>query len=465
MPAVQFAIGDYVRKLGHNAPAILNNMFVEKSPTNQVDGLVHLQRPGLVEFVTVGTGPIRCVFKQKGTFNADYLVVSGMMLYRVTEVGVVTAIGFVIGTSRVQIDATQNRAILATGSTCYSTDGTSITTVNMPDGVPVQSVAVINGYFVLTQALSQRFYWLAPGDIDPDPLNFASAENSPDNIARVEHVGDELWFFGEGRSTEVWTPTGQLDLPFQRQEGRLYDQGCANRDTVSKLDNTLFWVGTDGIVYRADTVPIRVSDNSIEELISQADKEDLRAWVFWFQGHTFYCLTIGAFGTKVFDVQTSQWLQFSSYQRVSWRAHMGAQTDPGIIVAGDDELGVLWRLDASASNDNGSPLVRELMGGVTVIGGPIICASFSILCAAGWSNVRTGISSDPIVEMRFSDDQGNTWSSWFQMELGKRGEFAKDQALTRLGMMTSPGRLFHLRMTDDAIFRFSYARYNDWSAN
>ena len=463
MSAVLLGISNYKRDIGASPRIILRNMFVEKDPTNMVDGYVRLQRPGLAPFADVGTGPVRCVFKQLGTFNGDILAVSGPSLYRVTEAAAVTSLGFITGSGRCQIAAGQGRALVASGTDCYSTDGATVTQINMPDSVPVQSVAYINGYFILTQAGSQRWYWIAPGDTDPGALSFASAENSPDNIARVERIGDELWFFGEGNSTEVWVPTGNADLPFQRVEGRLYNQGTANRDTVVRLDNTLFWVGTDKVVYRGDSVPIRISDSSVEEMLAAVDVSSLRAWAFAYQGHSFYCLTIGELGTRVFDVSNSTWPEFASYGRPAWRAHIGAQTDGSLIIAGDDEIGKLWKLDPARANDNGTPLIREISGGVAVLGKPISCSSFSVLAATGRANAN-GNGSDPVIEVRWSDDGGNIWGAWRQISLGKRGEYGREVALTRLGMVRAPGRLFHLRMSEDTIFRLSYARMNEWLA-
>jgi len=461
--AVSLGVSNFKRDAGFSAKIILRNMFVEKDPTNLVDGYVRLQRPGLAHFADVGSGPTRCVFKQLGTFGGDFLVVSGPNLYRVTEAGVVTPLGFITGAGRCQIAAGGARALIATGTDCYSTDGVTVTQIAMPDAQPVQSVAYINGYFVLTIAGGQRLYWIAPGETNPDALSFASAENSPDDIARVERIGDELWFFGQGNSTEVWVPTGNADLAFQRVEGRLYNQGAANRDTIVRLDNTLFWVGTDKVVYRGDSVPVRISDNSVEEMLSQAGVSELRAWAFAYQGHTFYCLTIGSKGTRVFDVSTGTWPEFTSYGRPAWRAHIGAQTDGSLIVAGDDEQGKLWRLEAGRSNDDGKPLIRELTGGAAVMGRPVPCASFSLLAATGRANA-SGPGSDPVVELRWSDNGGNAWSDWAQISLGKRGEYGREVAVTRLGMMRAPGRLFHLRMSEDTVFRLNYAKVNDWMA-
>lgn len=454
MSAIPLGVSSFKRRTGRIKEVLCVNMFLEKDPTNLVDQLARLQRPGLAPLVTLGDGPIRGVFQQFGSFGADIIAVSGPDVFRVAGSGA-TVLGVISGTDRVQIAASPTRALIATGTTCFSTDGGTITSVAMPDGRPVASVTYINGYFLLTQANSQRCYWIEPGQTDPDALSFFSAELYPDNLVRAEKIGDELWLFGEA-STEVHIPTGVADLPFQRVEGRLFSKGCASRDTVAALDNTLFWVGQDLIAYRADNAPLRISDNSVEERLRESALEDLRAWAFALDGHTFYCLTMSQ-GTLVFDVSTGVWSEFRSFGRTAWRAHMGAQITGSTITAGDERTGDLWTLDPDRANDNGDPMIRELTGGVAVLGQPQACNSVTIALATGWG----GLDEEPLLQLRWSDDEGNTWCDWSEIGLGLQGHYLGEVNFWRLGKISQPGRLFHLRFSDDSTFRVSYARMNE----
>lgn len=462
MVAVPLGLSSYRRRGARTPEIALVNMMVEKDPTNQVDGLVRFQRPGLAAFTSIGTGRIRGIFRRYGVLGSRYIVVSGASAYIVTEDGTATRIGEISGLDLVCIDGSEDRVIIVADGIAYSTDGSTLTTIAMPDSVGVSSVAYIGGYFVLVQITSQRFWWLAPGDLVPDALSFASAENAPDNIVRVIRLLDELWFFGQ-QTTEVFQLTGSLDAPFQPVLGRLYEKGCANKDTAFVLDNTLFWVGNDFIVYRADTTPVRISDHSMEERLRLAGADDLRAWAFALDGHTVYCVRAGDVGTFNFDVESSTWGRFKSHGQEAWRAHIGTQVSGDAIVAGDDRTGALWLLDPEQSNDDGDPLERELTGGITVIGSPQKCKSLELVTAVGWADI-TGDATNPLVQMRFSDDGGNLWSSWIEMPLGLQGKYKTEVTWRRLGIMTAPGRIFTFRMTDDAIFRVSYARINEASS-
>lgn len=460
MVAIPLGLATYRRRNMRNPEIELTNLLTENDPTNQVDGKVRFQRPALALLDTVGTnGPIRGVFRRYGVVSSQYIVVSGIQAYTVNSIGTQTLLGVVGGAGLVSIDGNDLKAIIVSDGIAYATSGTSLVQINMPDGRRVSGVVYIDGYFILVQENSQRFYWLAPGETDPDPLSFASVETAPDNIVKAVRLLDELWFFGQ-QTTEVWQIASDPNAPFQPVGGRLYEKGCANRDTVAVLDNSLFWVGNDLIAYRADTTPVRISTHSIEERLANAGLENLKAWAFSIDGHTLYSLMIGDQGTWVYDVENQNWPRFKSYGQETWRAHIGTQVDGSLVVAGDDTSNTLYFLDSTISNDNGSPLERIITGGIAVVGKPQKCRDFSAQIAMGWGPIP-GTTTVPLVQMRYSDDGGNLWSSWIEMSLGIQGDYGAELVWRQLGIMTAPGRLFTLKVTDDALVRFSYASINE----
>lgn len=454
MPQLPLGLSSKKRKTTWMPQVRVVNYLVEKDETNQYDGVSHIQRPGLSPFATLNAGPVRGLFRQAGTFDGDFLAVSDENLYRVDEAGADTLVGALPGTLRITAAATGARAIIVSDAVAYSTNGTLIAPVVMPDARPAGSVAQLNGYFIIPEYGSARFYWIEPGQVDPDGLSFATTESTPGDIAIVIRVGDELWFLKE-EGAEVWVPTGDADLPFQRVPGRNYDKGCRNGDTAVRFDNTLVWVGNDGVVYRAENSPIRISDNALEEQIRKSEPSTLRAWQFAVDGHALYCLTT-AQGTYVYDASSQQWSEFRSYTKNYWRAHVG---DEGatFTVAGDSDTGTLWRIDPEAANDDGQPLERILTGGITVMRGPGRCNTLSVY-------VTTGTAVDPNdypkLRVRWSDDL-QTYSDWEDISIGRQGQYGRPVQITRLGAMYYPGRLFEFMVTDDVVATISAASYNE----
>lgn len=432
------------------------NLLVEQSVTKQLNGVDHIQRPGLVLFSEVGDGPIRGVYRQAGTFDGDFLTVSGDEWYRVDANGDATLLGETPGSLRTTTAATATRAVMVSDGVAYSTNGTTVVEVNMPDSRPVGSVAQLNGYFLLTDATpgSARVYYMEPGEVDPDGLGFFSTESVPGNNVKIERVGDELWIF-KAEGTEVHVPTGDADLPFQRVPGRNYDRGCLNADSTSRFDNTVAWVGDDRVVYRGDSAPLRISDHSVEEQIRKADPASLRSWSFAADGHRLFVLVMNT-GTWAYDVSTQQWSEFQSYDRQTWRAHIGDEGED-FTVAGDDQEGILYRLDSDCANDNGAPMLRLITGGVAVNGEPQRCDSLEVYTVTG---TITDPNFYPKGRIRWSDDL-EVYSDFFDVELRRQGRYGKPVRLNRLGSMRYPGRLFEFSVTDDVVVTISGMLYNE----
>lgn len=139
-----------------------------------------------------------------------------------------------------------------------------------PDDVGMVSLCVLGGYVFLAAAQSQRIYFIRPGKLYIDALDFFSAEALPDNIVSLKTVGDQFWAFG-AESSQVFELTGDADLPARPIAGRAFSQGILE-GTAALLQTTLNVVGSDDIVYSVSGGPRRISTNAIEELVRQARK-------------------------------------------------------------------------------------------------------------------------------------------------------------------------------------------------
>lgn len=455
MSTIYLGKGAYSRSNGLVPEIKCINQFVETTPTAET-GVVLLPRPALDPWLEVGTGPIRALFSEAGVFEGDYVVVSDNNAYRVTSWGLVLDLGDVGGSGNVDIAGSDGYVVVANGYAGYYTTGSTLQEIVFPDDAGMSSVDYIEGYFIFARAQSQAFYWTAIGNITVDPLDFASAERSPDILVAVRVLSDEVWLFGEA-SVEVWVPTGDGTLPFERVNGRVFDRGCINRATVARLDDSLFWVGSDHVVYRAQGVPGRISTNSIEERIRDADKSNLHAWAFTWDGHLFYALTIDVQGTFVFDALTGQWCEFASYGRSAWRAAFGTSNQE-LVTVGDDETGQLWRLSSDVFLDGTDPIVIESTGMLAIAGKRYLNSNFAVDVAKG--TAAAGVEHNPI-EMRYSDDAGRTFSGWKQMSMGKMGEYSKRVIFRQLGQTRPPGRLYHVRMSSPVPYRLTKAVANE----
>lgn len=271
---VPLGITQHVRKRADEPAVPVINRFYEQNPLNSKDQVSLIERPALTTLIDVGDGnPGRRIFRQKGFAGGDIFHVAGLNLYRhnLNQFRVITTTqisGIVQGTGAPDMCATNGYLFITDGFTLQYTNGTAalagVDISLLTPGIAFASVDVFNGYVIATVATSDRFYWLQPGSLQFQPLDFATAEHFPDKILQVRVVGDEFWLLGE-KSVEVWRATGQGAAPFERVEGRAFNFGIYGGTAVRMKDTSVVLVADDGTVFDIRGTPKEISDPAIAE--------------------------------------------------------------------------------------------------------------------------------------------------------------------------------------------------------
>ena len=482
----------YVARSINAADNRMVNLFPEIVPEGGKEAAFLNRAPGLTLLATVGTGPIRGLW----TFNGVGYVVSGLSLYSINSSYTATFLGTVSGTGPVSMADNGTQLFIACNGPSYIYNSLTNVFVQItdPDFPGALTVGYLDGYFVFIQPNTQKLWVTALLEgTSVDPLDFASAEGSPDNLVSMIVDHREVWLYGTN-SVEVWYDAGNADFPLQRIQGAYNEIGCAATFSVAKLDNGLFWLGADargqGIVYRANGYTgQRISTHAIEYAIAQYSIiSDAVAYTYQQEGHAFYVLTFpSANATWVYDVSTQAWHEraaFSNGQFLRHRSNCQMAFNSEIVV-GDFANGNLYAFDLDVYADNGSPqkwlrswralpsgqnnLTRtahhslqldcESGVGINNSGGtdPTYLLTESGLYITTESgdylvSVAEGeptVGSDPQVMLRWSDDGGHTWSNEHWAVLGKIGVYQQRVFWRRLGMtLKLRDRVYELSGTD-----------------
>ncbi len=431
--------GAYQRTRGNLPELSVINMFVEQSRAEQRQVIMQ-SRKGLVEDTEVGTGPVRGVFQEDGVLGGAQFVVSGYDLYE-DEI----LVGTINGDGPVSFAAIEDQIIVNAGESIWHWDGTTLTEVTFPDSADVTAVGFSSGYFIALRANTGQWYFSALYDgTSWDGLDFATAESEPDALLDVLLLDGAPVFFGVN-SVEFWSPTGDPDIPFSPVQLRSFEQGIFATGCAAQVDNSFYFIGSDKIVYRNDSVPQAISDDGVFERISAS--AGLRMFLLTDERHKFICVRGDTF-TMAYDVTTGEWCEFQTYGRTNFRA------GPGM---GDDETGVVWRFEGYA--DNGEPLERRIRAGAQLME-PLRVANLRLVSEVGTTPFLAGEYIDPIIEMRSSDDAGSTWSAWEQETLGEQGQYRQRVEWRALGMFDDPGMLFEFRVTAPVSWRLSGVEIN-----
>lgn len=177
-----------------------------------------------------------------------------------------------IGGNAIAVSETGANIAWTTGATLIDGGTPQLRQVTTPEDVGAVSVDVMNSYVVVIPAqgrgVNGRFWWIEPGETIIDPLNFATAERSPDAINQVVVFSDRAWLCGQ-TTTEPWVTTGNLDAPWQRFSGILYDRGTWE-GTAVRVKDSLILVDPDGAVFQISGGLKRISRPDIEERIRRA---------------------------------------------------------------------------------------------------------------------------------------------------------------------------------------------------
>jgi hypothetical protein len=232
-----------------------------------------------------------------------------------------------------------------------------------PDFPGAVTVGYINGYFVFNEPDSQRLWitQLLDGQ-SIEPLDFASAEGSPDGLVSLIVDHREIWRFGTN-SVEVWYDAGASPFPLAPVQGAFNEVGCIAAFSVAKLDNGIFWLGADargkGIVYRANGYTAqRISTHAVEWQIQQyGNLSDAIAYTYRQDGHSFYVLIFPTANTTwVFDVATNLWHERAAFINGSFTRHRSncQMSFSNEVVVGDHELGNIYAFDLEVFSDAGA---------------------------------------------------------------------------------------------------------------
>ena len=422
------------------------NLFPQITESqNQADGQIGalVTTPGLKLLGTCGTGPIRGIYVAS---TGGMAVVSGSEVYRVgTGWTFIKAGDLLTSTGRVSMSDNGSQLTIVDGKYGYVISlATGVLTQITGGWFPgADTCCFSDGYTLFNNPGTGQFYWSNLYDsLNGDALNFITAEGSPDATIAVVANKRQIVVFG-AKTVEVFWNTGS-ETTYNRIDGAFIEYGCAAPHTALHFADTVMWLGSgqtgQGIVWQMNGFQAkRVSDHAIEQAIQGYDLSGATAWAYQDGGHAFYCLNIpGMPTTFVYDISTGKWHERCALDTDgNFNRHRGDcyAYGFGAHVVGDWESGNLYALDHDTRQDNGSPLkwVRrtpQLSAG----GRRVFVSKFQLMAQVGHGLDGTApVGVDPQVELRYSDDFGNTWSNPRKKSLGKLGEYSKRVIWRQLG--------------------------------
>lgn len=411
--------------------------------------------PGLKSLVAVGDGPIRGM-----QWGSPYVwVVSGGKIYRVSSTLTVTELGDIAGTGHVDMawNGTQ-MLVTTTAEQSYSVDEDGVRAIAVTG---LQDATYQEGYGAAIKRGTEDWYISAIDDMeDWAGLDYTNADAKPDKAVAIISAQGLIWVFGD-QTVEFYQNTGNATFPFERVIGQRLEVGCIAHGSVAIAGGQVMWLGQDESgalrVYRgmqAQPVSTAAIERDIQE---QTSPQTAHAFVYALDGQVFYVLSFSAL-TLQLNLDTGLWNHRKSQDIDRWRAEHYCYAWRKRIV-GDWQLGQLYELDPETFDDDGDEIRREgdsapfwAQGDRATMWELFIDAQMGV----GLDGDQQG--DDPVIMMRYSDDEGHSWSAERTATLGKIGEYKRQARFHGLGQFEQ--RTIRLAVSDPvrAVICGVYAR-------
>ena len=414
-----------------------------------VEQWVLVDAPGSATWLDTGAaGRCRGLYKAG---NGNLYGVWGQTVYEIREVG-----GVMTATSRGDIASNNSPVYMAdNGEHMALADGNAIWLHELggSDDIAQASIPMtgpshivfLGGYLVVIAtggSLEERgrIWWSALYTATSWPaLNYANAEGFSDPLLALAVRRGDLWLLGPS-SYEVWSQTGDVNLPFSRVGASQTGFGCAAPNAVAVIGNEILWVGgskagADAVFMSAGYEAKAISDVTISQYLATASVGDAVSWTYQAEGHTYYLIDLSAEGTTLcFDLSTGRWHRRESKQDDgsfgAWDCRY-AEYAFGRTLCGYQDGGLLVELVSDRTEADGKPVVRTFRSNPVISNGhPLMCRELRAYFDTG----RASLGLVPQAMMRFSNDGGYTWSNTQWRDIGTTGAYSQPVSWQALGV-------------------------------
>lgn len=421
----------------------LINVFPRKSTGGKYPyTLIHT--PGQAFFAELPTSPIKGVHE----VNDRGFVFTATKMYEVfldgsfNELGSVDLSG-IVGPNSIEDNGLQ--IVVVDGFKGYSYDIATDTVAEIfdDDFYPASTVTFQDGRFFFDRKGTQQFFWSDLFAVTFPDSNIALAEGQPDKLLGVLSDHREIMMAGK-ESIEFWFSGVDPNLPLERNQGAFIEKGCAAPHTIVKQNNTIYFIGSDLMVYQlVGYSPQRISTHAVEKDLKGVDLSDAFAYAHEEEGQLFYVLTIPAqLVTWRYDISTSTWHQMQDY-RFGRHRSCCKMFFQGKTIVGDFQSGRLFELTRKHLRDDEDTIIRQFVLPRINNGREFLSISSLELDMSTGLAPYTGVDSNPVGYCEFSKDAGETWSNKKRANIGKKGEYLQRVKWNRFGS----ARQFDKRIT------------------
>lgn len=424
---------------------------------------------GLTSFASLALGAVRSDLLVN---NGFIYVVSGSNLYRVDKGGNATSLGAVGGTGRAKLEAnavpgdSQILILNGSGAGYIYNNANGLVLITDPDFFPSSSVTVLNERFWLTRDGTNEYFGSDVSDgTSYNPLTFASAEESPDDVVGVMAKKSALHVLGKETSEYNQTYNDVL-LPLRSVKGATKEWGILAKDSLAEVNDSFAFLADDRTVrMMRGTQLVKISDLAFDLKINGngtptspgfTTVEDAIGFFVDTPVHSTYYITFPTEGfTWGYDLNTGLSHVRESEGLGLWRVNSAVKF-AGKVICGDSVDGRLWILDQSNKTENDKIMRAKLIT-------PTVSYEKDVTIPLIEIDMEVAQTTDPTADPKMivyaTKNGGNTYVNMGHISLGKFGNHRTRVPLRNFGRLVRNKDFgLKLEITDPVGVRFYGAK-------
>lgn len=437
----QFIGGAYQGDTQEQDPQECVNLLYKPNAWGGKNALV--SRPGLKQFCDTGNKA-----EVRGLCDYDNVLyaVVGDKLFSISRSGVATEITsgnkIVSKTGLVTMAVGLGYVVIADGTYgyVYSVTKNEITILSRESPhwfLGGNSIDFLNSKWISAIPDSNRFTYSEVSN----PKNYMpESSTSPSYMGILEPEGDIVRIIVDKGEIVVFKKKG---IEFvEHMPGDVYDYrlrtgtsmsvGILTGNSVTRANNTFYWIGDDFNVYMANGYsPSVISVPQISRKFSEYETvSDAFMLSYTIDSTTYLQITFPTEQkTWLYDVATQLWTNLSSWQDYSsaqgrHRANCYCWFNRKHLV-GDYRNGRIYEMSYDYHDDDGQSLQWKRVCPVLDNSNELFTITEMEIELSAGTATRTGSGSNPKLIMKYSVDGGHTWSKNIEAGVGERGEYDK----------------------------------------
>jgi hypothetical protein len=445
------------------------NFQVEKKGEGAKSPFILETIPGLTDRGVAGDGRLRTPQMPKWidpAGNERLYGVWGTKLVSIDDTLTPTSVGTLNNSTGVaRIARGRDFICIVDGDFGYTWDGTTfleITDLDFPANfVPagdVTHVVYLDGFFIINDASTDNFYISALEDPTSwNALDFDAASVAPDNALAIAASESILYIVGD-ETMEPYYNSGNADFPYELYLQSVAEYGILAPQSIAESDAGVFYIGTtpEGgrfvVRIQGTTSQIISEDEQENDLEALIQPETAYGYIYQIGTKAFYVMqldpNIDSNSTLVYNIKAGTWENRAMQDGSAWR-NAGHGVIGNFNVMGSRFEARMGTLDDEVFLDANDTLIRRRVTQIFHTDNMLMDWWQIVIDLDSGVGKAAGLDADtdPMIRLRYSDTNGESWSNILEAPVGKQGQFERRAVFNNLGQ--SRQRIWEIEYSAD----------------